>query len=128
MELLGFLLIIGVFVAGFAAGKVHTYLHIGKLLEEVAKEQGIDLESEIRRAKEKEESLKPKVYKLDVEQHGDVLYLFDIENHGFICQGSSVQELCELAKKNKNVLYAAVKYGERVFQFKDGELTEVAVL
>lgn len=94
-------------------------------MKEVADEQGIDLEKELGFVQEQEEK-KPGVYKLIVEEHGNLLYLFDAEKDKFICQGSSVQELCKIAKEQQNVLYAAVKHGDRVFQFKDGESTEVA--
>ena len=123
-ELFIFLCICAIFFGGFIFGKLHTYFYIGNLLKQVAEEQGIDLEKEI---KQTSAPPKPRVYKLDVEEHGDMLYLFDVEKHNFICQGKTVEELCELAKQQKNVLYAAVKHGERVFQFKDGVSTEVKV-
>ena len=94
-------------------------------MKEVAEEQGLDLEQELGLMQEKEVIKTPSVLKLQVEQHGELLYLFDVDTDNFICQGSSVQELCELAKKQKNVLYAAVKHGDKVFAFKDGESTEV---
>lgn len=96
-------------------------------MKEVAHEQGIDLEKELGILKDQEESTgqAEKVHKLSVEQHGELLYLFDKESDNFICQGSSVQELCDLAKKNKNVNLAAVMHGDKVFAFKDGVSTEV---
>ena len=60
-----------------------------------------------------------------VEKHGDILYLFDNDSDEFICQGSSVQELAKLAKELKNVSVAAVKHGDKIFAFKDGESVEV---
>ena len=96
-------------------------------MKEVAEEQGLDLEKELGIVKEQEEARgKPeKVYKLHVEQHGELLYLFEKDSDNFICQGSSVQELCDLAKKHKNVNFAAVMHGDKVFAFKDGISTEV---
>jgi hypothetical protein len=122
MELLFDILLL---VIVFQLGKAYGYFKISRLMKEVAEEQGIDLERELGLIKEQEEK-KPNVYKLNVETHGDMLYLFDTEQDNFICQGKSIQELCELAKKHKNVLYAAVKYNDKIFQFKDGETTEVA--
>lgn len=125
MELL-ILLIIGVLC--FQAGKHWGYYTIVKLMKEVAEEQGIDLEKELGLVKDKEEAKLKKltVPKLNVEQHGDMLYLFDVENDRFICQGSSVQELAKLAKELKNVSVAAVKHGDKIFAFKDGVSVEVA--
>lgn len=123
MELLLLLLVI---VIAFQAGKHWGYYKIVSLMKQVAEEQGIDLEKELGIVKEQEEdNNKPAVYKLEVETHGNVLYLFDKETDQFICQGSSVQELATLAKEYKNVLYAAVKYDDKVFAFKDGKSTEV---
>lgn len=126
MELL---ILFTIVVVAFQAGKHYGYYKIVKLMKEVAEEQGIDLEKELGIVKEKEESKKnPSVHKLEVETHGDLLYLFDKESDRFICQGSSVQELAKLAKELKQVNLAAVKHGDKLFAFKDGESTEVKVL
>ncbi len=124
MELL--ILFAIVFIA-FQMGKHYGYYKIVKLMKEVAEEQGLDLERELGIVQEREEQKNQpeKVHKLQVEQHGDLLYLFDKESDSFICQGSSVQELCDLAKKHKNVNLAAVLHGEKVFKFQDGISTEV---
>lgn len=110
---------------GFIVGKMYGYYKVAKLLREVAEENGFDLEKELGLAKD-EEADKPQVYKLEVETHGEQLYLFDKESDNFICQGASVQELAKLAKEYKNVTFAAVKHGNKIFAFKDGESTEVA--
>ncbi len=124
MELL--LLFFIVYVA-FQAGKHYGYYKLAKIMREVAEEQGIDLERELGLIQEQEEtkSKVDTVLKLEVEQHGELLYLFDIETDKFICQGSSVQELAKLAKDLKQVNYAAVKHGDKIFAFKNGESTEV---
>lgn len=123
MDVVIFLLV--VFGAGVFVGKMHTYWHIAKILREVAEASGIDIEKELKKRSGEEVTTEKVVYKLEVETHGDVLYLFDKETDQFICQGSSVQELAELAKQYKNVLYAAVKYNDKVFAFKDGKSIEV---
>lgn len=111
----------------FQAGKHWGYYKIATLLKQVAQEQGIDIERELGIIKAREEELTQpeKVYKLKVEQHGDMLYLFDKESDDFICQGNTIQELCDLAKKYKNVNLAAVLHGDKVFKFKDGTSIEV---
>lgn len=120
------LLILLLFVA-FQAGKHWGYYKIVKTMKEVAEEQGLDLEKELGIVVEKEEStLKAFVVpKLNVEQHGEMLYLFDVDTDNFICQATSVQELAKLAKELKNVSVAAVKHGDKIFAFKDGESVEV---
>lgn len=113
--------LLSVFLIGFAAGNAWASFKFVRALKDAAEEAGIDLEKEIA----KHEITQKVVYKLAVEQHGDTLYLFDKEEDSFICQGSSVQELAKLAKQYKNIAYAAVLFGDKVFQFKDGESTEV---
>ena len=122
------LLLALIIVIAFQAGKHYGYYKIVTLMKQVAEEQGIDLEKELGLVKEQEDGKKvPAVYKLEVETHGNLLYLFDKETDRFICQGSNVQELAKLAKELKQVNYAAVKHGDKIFQFKDGESTEVTV-
>jgi hypothetical protein len=116
-----------VFVLAFQLGKHYGYYKIVKTMKEVADEQGIDLEKELGLVVE-QENKKAKVFvvpKLNVEQHGEMLYLFDVDTDNFICQGSSVQELAKLAKELKNVSVAAVKHGDKIFAFKDGQSVEV---
>lgn len=124
MELLTLILII---VVAFQMGKHWGYYKLAKLMREVAEEQGIDLEKELGLVAEQEEKKNKAdaVLKLEVEQHGELLYLFDVESDNFICQGSTVQELAKLAKDLKKVNYAAVKHGDKIFAFKDGESIEV---
>ncbi len=123
MEL--FLFIFCIFAAGFVAGKLHTYFHVAKLLRDIAAHAGIDIERELKKLDSEEEKPEKLVYKLMVEEHGELLYLFDKDTDEFICQGSSVQELAKLALERKKINLAAVLHGEKVFKFKDGESTEV---
>lgn len=126
MELL---ILFAIVVIAFQLGKHYGYYKIVKVMKEVAEEQGLDLERElgIIQVREEEKNKADIVHKLQVEQHGDLLYLFDKESDSFICQGSSVQELCDLAKSRKNVNLAAVLHGDKIFAFKDGISTEVKV-
>jgi len=102
-------------------GTIKAYYMFAREMRDAAKSLGIDLEKELINA----ETPKKSVFKLAVEQHGDMLYLFDKEEDSFICQGTSVQELAKLAKQHNNIMYAAVLYGEKVFEFKDGKSSEV---
>lgn len=121
------LLILLALVVAFQMGKHYGYYKIVKTMKEVAEEQGFDLEKQLGLGIEQEEkeSKVNLVLKLQVEQHGELLYLFDAESDNFICQGTTVQELAKLAKDLKKVNYAAVKHGDKIFAFKDGESIEV---
>lgn len=118
MDLL--ILLLGFFV-GYAVGTLRAYLKFAREIKDAADAIGIDLDQELEIQQPKEKL----VYKLAVEKHGETLYLFDKEEDSFICQGSNVQELAKLAKQYKNIMHAAVLYDNKVFQFKDGESTEV---
>ena len=111
------------FAVGFFLGKAHTYFQIAKILRNTLEEVGLSIE-ELKGEQEEPES---NVSKLEVEAHGDMLYLYDRENHTFICQANTVQELATLAKEYKQVLYAVVKHGDKVFTFSDGKSTEYLV-
>lgn len=114
-----------VFIAGFFVGEMYGYYRVVKAIRRLAEDNGFDIEKELGLNQKEESKETTSVYKLNVEQHGDMLYLFDSEKDNFICQGSSVQELCKLAKEQKNVKFAAVKHGDKIFAFKDGVSIEV---
>lgn len=121
------LLIVLIFAVGFYIGKTYAYLMIAKELRDAAKEAGLDLEKELAKLEAKQQPQVTKVPKLSVERHGDMLYLFDRETDTFVCQGASVQELAEHAKKYKNIANAVVLFGDKVFAFTNGESIEVVV-
>jgi len=109
-------------VIGYFVGKAHAYYTLARAFRDIAEENGIDLEKDWLSEKVEETT---QVYKLKVETHGDMLYLFDKETDSFVCQGSTVQELATLAQKNKNIAYAAVLHGDKIFTFQDGKSIEV---
>lgn len=117
MELIFILLI---FVLGFGLGNIYASFKFVRALKDAAEAAGIDLDKEL----EKKENPEKTVHKLAVEKHGDVLYLFDREQDNFICQGSSVQELAQLAKKYKNIVMATAIYNDKVFMFQNGHSKE----
>lgn len=113
--------LLSIFFIGVMVGNAWASFKFVRALKDAADEAGIDLEKEITNYK----TTQKVVYKLAVEKHGDTLYLFDKEEDSFICQGSSIQELAKLAKQYNNIVYAAVLFDDKVFQFSDGESTEV---
>jgi len=72
-------------------------------MRDIAEDQGIDVQAELDALKH-EDTSGPVVYKLEVEKHGEFLYLFDVESENFVCQGQTVQELAQTAKTYKNIL------------------------
>lgn len=110
-------------VVGYFIGKAHAYYTLARAFRDIAEENGIDLEKDWLNVKDEDKVTQ--VYKLKVETHGDMLYLFDKDTDSFVCQGSTVQELATLAQKHKNIAYAAVLHGDKVFTFQDGKSLEV---
>jgi hypothetical protein len=105
-----------VFWIGYEAGIIVTSYRLRYLIYKEAKRVGILTEIE----PELEE--KPIVSQLFVEKSNDTLYLYDKDTDGFICQGSTLQELAILAQKYNNIKYAAVMIGEEIYAFVDGKV------
>lgn len=113
MDLLLILISIGF---GFFLGHLFAAIKFKNLIYRLAKEEGIDLEKEIKA----EEKPITEVHKLEVEEIGNVLYLFDRETKDFVCQGSTVEELAKLCKEYKNIVAATVVHQGKVFMFVNG--------
>jgi hypothetical protein len=62
----------------------------------------------------------PTVMQLFVEKANNTLYLYDKYDNTFVCQGSTLEELATLAKKYKNIDYAAVMIDKEIYAFVDG--------
>lgn len=108
-------------ILGYSIGTLHSTYRFLNIMQNAAKGMGIDIEDEI----EKRKKSKVNVSKLTVDQHGDILYLYDGENDDFICQGKSLEELAEMAKKYKNIDHAVVEYDKKMFLFNEGKPVEV---
>lgn len=130
MELLEiFLFIMFVFGCGYVVGKIHSYWVMSEFLARIQEKEGIDLVRMMKNLNDEDNEVvtevsKPAVYKLEVETHGETLYLWDRENNSFVCQGKTLEELAKFAKDYKQIIYASVLYGEKVFMFNDGEHKE----
>jgi hypothetical protein len=126
MDIIDFALIL---TTGFFIGRAYTYWTLYQALKELAEAEGLDLSDELQKIKEKhldeDEGITViKVVPLQIESHGNLLYLFERETDKFICQGSTIEELAKLAKDNKNIITASVTYGEKVFMFINGTSKE----
>lgn len=107
------LIIVGfVFWIGYQVGMTIMAYRLRDLLLNDAIRRGlikkIDLEEE------------PTVMQLFVEKANNTLYLYDKNDNTFVCQGSSLEELATLAKKYKNIDYAAVMIDKEIYAFVDG--------
>lgn len=59
-----------------------------------------------------------------IEQHGDVLYLFNKDTNAFLCQGYNVNELAKRLLDYKKVKIAHIEFGNKIYYFINGEVRE----
>lgn len=119
MELLTYLALV---YLGFIIGQAYMTVKFSRVLKEVAKKEGIDLDREL--SKIETVKLANQIHALEVEKINDMFYLFDRTNKDFICQGSSIEELAKLSKEYKNINVATVLHGDKVFMFINGASKE----
>lgn len=117
MELL-FLLLVG--FIGYFIGYTSVIWKLRNFIKDAAVKEGLKVNDDFTVAKEE---VNP-VRKLEVEQVGDVLYLYDRESKDFICQASTVDELAKMSKDYKNIALAAVIHKNKVFMFVNGNSKE----
>lgn len=115
-----FTVIILVFL-GYTIGETIALIRFRRLLMKIAQTQGIDLEKEMEKVLLDPESEKADVEDLKVEAIQNTLYLY-YKNDEFVCQGSSLDELAQLAKKYKNIEWATVVHDKEVYMFMDGKV------
>lgn len=116
MELL-LLLIVG--LIGYFVGYATVIWKLRNFIKDAAIKEGLKINEDFTVAKE----VNP-VRKLEVEQVGDILYLYDRESKDFICQAATVDELAKMSKDYKNIALAAVVHKNKVFMFINGNSKE----
>jgi len=107
-------IVIGV-VIGYHAGVVHSMMKLKEFIFKEAKIHGIKLEGD-------DDKPNVTVPELMIEEVNNVLYLYEREENTFICQGTSLEELAKLANQYKNIKYAVVLNGDKVYAFANGEV------
>lgn len=112
-----FLINIVFFVFGYwFASKVFSF-HLTRALKRIAKENGIDLEEEV----------KPEIHKIPVlitERVDNGILLYDSKNN-FMCQGNSLDEVAENLLKYKNIKLALLIYDSNKFWCVEGKVERV---
>ena len=109
------LIIVGfIFWFGYQVRMPDTAYRLRDLVYKEAKRRGLLKQAD----QELEEELT--VVQLFVEKANNTLYLYDKDDNTFVCQGSTLEELATLAKKYKNIKYAAVMIDKEIYAFVDG--------
>ena len=114
--MLELIIICGIFWMGYQIGVHLTVWSLRDLLIDAAKREGFKIDKDNKLV---EPDSIPNVYVLVIEKIKNTLYLYDHKDE-FVCQASTVEELASLAKRHKNIKYAAVMYGDEAFVFVDG--------
>ena len=109
------LIIIGfIFWLGYQVGMTVMAYRLRYLVYKEAKHRGLIKEIDLDLEEE------PTVMQLFVEKANNTLYRYDKNDNTFVCQGSTLEELATLAKKYKNIDYAAVMIDKEIYAFVDG--------
>lgn len=116
-----FLSTLTIFLFGYWLGINVTMFKIRREILNLAKEQGIKLPVMEDEA-EPDQKENPVPF-LNIEQHGDMLYLFDRTSDVFMTQGRNIDELANNLSKYKQVELAYVKYGDDNFWFVNGKVS-----
>ena len=120
-----FLLVI--FFLGVLTGESYALYRFRRILRKIARKQGIDLDAEITHS-ELTGNINTsfnKFLRMETEQIGEVLYLYDKDSDSFICQGSSIEELVRLANQYKSIKRGTIVHNDKVFVILDGEIEEL---
>ena len=113
------LIILGfVFWIGYQTGSAVLSYRLRHIIYKEAKKLGITTPYQDHLLAEES----PTVAHLIIEKANNILYLYDKDDNTFVCQGSTLEELATLAKKYKNIKYAAVMDDEHVYTFIDGKV------
>jgi hypothetical protein len=114
--MLELIIIAFIFWLGYNAGQMVLSWQLRDIIRAEARKEGIKVDDEYNVLEDK----KPKVQQLIVEKVNNILYLYERDTDDFVCQGSTLTELATLAKKYKNIKYAAVMIDEEIYAFVDG--------
>ena len=115
------LVLCGVFYLGYLLGESITIYKLRHSLRNLARSVGLNDDHEFNVKEEAPKVQVSKLYQLQTETHGDMIYLFDKEHDEFICQAKTLDELARLAKENKKIVGAFVTHGDQILIFADGK-------
>jgi hypothetical protein len=114
--LLDFIFIGIVFGCGYALGEFVTVHRVHTFLIRISRKAGIDLEREV----DNEIGNAVSVPKLSTEMVDDIIYLYDMDDKTFICQGKTIEELAKLTLDISKIEQAIVLHDKSIFVFDNG--------
>lgn len=110
MELI--IIILACIFFGYVVGVLRTIMHLKHAL--------IDVESKDIKNLEKQD-----IPILNLEKHGDMLYLFEKSTDIFMCQGSSLEDLAKKLSEYKDIHIAVVDNDSKPVWLINGKVSEV---
>jgi len=102
---------------GYVIGYSSVIWKLREFIKDAAKSQGLKVNEDFTVAEEKNTT---SVRQLEVEQLGDILYLYDRQTKDFVCQAESIDDLAKICKDYNNILLAAVVHNNKIFMFVNG--------
>lgn len=102
-----FVILAGAIVAGFIAGWRARELHAIRKVDEILKQ-----------AESMTDESDNKTERMNLERHGSVIYAYTVEDHSFIAQGSTLEELDKAIQS---------RFPGRKFLIKESNLQEIGV-
>ena len=109
MDYLIVILLIGV---AFVIGRIYEAFKIVDILVQAQMEEAI----------EKIPTLE--IFKLEIEEHQGVKFLYDSDAQEFICQGSTLEDLAKLFSERKKKALGMLEYDNTSVFFIDGKVSD----
>jgi hypothetical protein len=114
-----FLELLCVFALGWFLGQKFLIYSMRKIVEQHAKDLGIDLDAE------EQESLPPRCV---IEKHGEQLYLYDKDTNDFYCQAYTLEALAEALYNNRKIDLASITIKDKKVWFVKGKISNTVQL
>ena len=96
-------------VIGYQIGHFVAEVKLVRALKKQAEIMGIDLDSELKKLETEDELAEnPNILSLETEVINDIIYLYNKHTNDFICQGKTLEEVIDTAKKYNNVSLATI--------------------
>ena len=107
-----YFIVVGLIIVAFYIGRIYEAFKIIDILVEAHMEETI----------EKVPSLE--VFKLEIEEHQGVKFLYDSDAQEFICQGSTLDDLAKLFNERKRKSLGMLEYDNTSVYFIDGKVSD----
>jgi len=104
---------IGLLIIGFYLGRIYQFFKVVDAIVQAHLNNELD---------EKVPSLE--VFKLEVEEHQGIKFLYDSDAQEFICQGSTLEDLATLFNERRKKALGMLEYNNTSVYFIDGKVSD----